>query len=293
MQIVRYVILSFVIFLTLSLPLSAQTTEEDLAAQQWALEVENRILDFMEELDQLSHASNLQVRISEANVESGSYTRILNQKLQMLSDRLMSIDYRWNTFTQSEQVTIANDDHLMELMSQTELLKQAISDTIESQKQRCEAIKNFVDAERLIYSQDSVYKMLYKKAKNLSLVQKLAPQLDKLKAEEQVHFERIQSSYDKTKDIAELVPQLNKRAAALNEKYFKIKSLSEKIQAMEFKPLVQRIKDYLLEIACVSVILMFLTTLTAKLKAAKKAREMLKKQTEMLNRTNGSDYPTI
>ena len=128
---------------------------------------------------------------------------------------------------------------------------------------------------------------------NYSLVQKLAPQLEKLKAEEQVHFERIQSSYDKSKSAADLIPQLNKRAATLNEKYFKIKALSEKIQAMEYKPFVQRIKDYLLEIACVSVILMFFTMLTAKLKAAKNAREMLKKQKQLLNRTNGSDYPTI
>lgn len=293
MQIVRYIILSFVIFLTLSLPLTAQTTEEELANQQWVLEVENHILDFQEELNQLSNASNVQIRISENNVESGSYTRILNQKLQMVSDKLMSIEYRWNTYTQSEQTTIANDEHLMELMSQTEMLKQAIADTIESQKQRYEAIKNFLDAEKLINSQDSVYKILYKKAFNFSLIQKFAPQLDKLKAEEQVHFERIQSSYNKAKDITETVPQLSKRAAALNEEYFKIKALSEKIQAMEFKPLVQRIKDYLLEIACVSVILMFITTFTAKLKAAKKAREMLKKQKDMLSRANGSDYPTI
>ena len=126
-----------------------------------------------------------------------------------------------------------------------------------------------------------------------SLVQKLTPQLEKLKAEEQVHFERIQNSFDKSKAAVELVPQLGKRAETLNEQYFKIKALSEKIQAMEFKPFVQRIKDYLLEIACVTVILMFLSMMVAKLKATKDAREMLKKQKQLLDRTNGSDYPTI
>ena len=291
MQIVRYIILSFVIFLTLSL--SAQTSEDELANQQWVMEVEDRILNFMDELDQLSYTSNLQIRISEANIETGSYTRILNQKVQLVNDRLMSIDYRWNVFKQSEQDVIASDEHLMELMSQTEQLKQAIADTLESQKKKCEAIADFVATEQLLSFQDSIYKVLYKKAMNYSLVQKLAPQLEKLKAEEQVHFERIQSSYDKSKSAADLIPQLNKRAAMLNEKYFKIKALSEKIQAMEYKPFVQRIKDYLMEIACVSVILMFFTMLTAKLKAAKNARAMLKKQKDLLNRANGSDYPTI
>ena len=57
MQIVRYIILSFVIFLTL--PLSVQAQEDELAAQQWVMEVEDRILNFMDELDQLSYASNL------------------------------------------------------------------------------------------------------------------------------------------------------------------------------------------------------------------------------------------
>ena len=73
MQIVRYIILSFVIFL--SLPLLAQTTEDELAAQQWVMEVEGRILNFMDELDELSYASNVQIRISDVNLETGSSVR--------------------------------------------------------------------------------------------------------------------------------------------------------------------------------------------------------------------------
>ena len=291
MQIVKYIIMGLAVFLSLSL--SAQMEGDEEAAQQWAAEVENRILNFNEELNQLSMATNVQVRISDANLESGSYIRNLNQKLQLVSDRLMSIEYRWNTFTQSEQAVIANDEHLMELMAQTELLKQSLSDTIESQKKKCEAINDFVKAECLILSQDSIYKVLYNRAMKLSLVQKLTPQLEKLKAEEQVHFERIQNSFDKSKAAVDLVPQLENRATSLNEQFFKIKALSEKIQAMKYIPFVQRVKDYLLGIACVSVILMFFTMIISKLKAAKKARAMLKKQKELFNRTNGSDYPTI
>lgn len=291
MQIVKYIIMGLAVFLSLSL--SAQMEGDEEAAQQWAAEVESRILNFNEELNQLSLATNVQVRFSEVNLESGSYIRNLNQKLQLVSDRLMSIEYRWNTFTQSEQAVIASDEHLMELMAQTELLKQSLSDTIELQKKKCEAISDFMETEHLILSQDSIYKVLYNRAMKLSMVQKLTPQLEKLKAEEQVHFERIQNSFDKSKAAVDLIPQLGDRAAVLNEQYFKIKALSEKIQAMKYKPFVQRVKDYLLEIACVSVILMFFTMIISKLRAAKKAREMLKKQKDLFNRTNGSDYPTI
>ena len=293
MQIGKYIILSLIVFLSLSLKLSAQSSEEDWAAQQYEAEVEARILDFQAELDQLSDAANMQGRISVSSIESGSYTRTLKQKLKLVSDRLTSFDYRWNTYTQSEQAAIANSEQLMQLMAQTELLKQAVADTLKSQKQKCDAIDAFVAAERLISSQDSVYTILYKKALSLSLVQKFAPQLEKVKAEEQAHFEKIQSSFNNSKAAVEMVPQLEKRAADLNEKFFKIKALSEKIQAMEFKPLVQRVKDYLLGIACLAVILMFFTMITSKLKAAKKAREMLKKQKDLLNRAEGNDYPTI
>ena len=62
---------------------------------------------------------------------------------------------------------------------------------------------------------------------------------------------------------------------------------------MEYKPFIERIKSYLLGLACVSVILVFLNILVTKLAGLKKARQMLKKQKDMWNKTNGSEYPTI
>ena len=292
MQIVKYLILNLAILLSLSL--SAQTQGEDIMSEQeWEAEVGYRIHDFIDELNQLTNAGNLRIRISEANIESGAYTRMLSQKLRLMNNQLQSIEFRWNAFTQSEQAVIANNDELMALMAQAQQLKQAVADTIEAQQKRCDAITDFVDAERLILSQDSVYKKLYKKAQNLSMVQKLAPQLEKVKGEEQALFEKIQISYDKSKAAATTVPVLSKRAAVLDEKFYKIKALSEKIQAMEYKPFLQRIKDYLLGFACVAIILMFVSTFSAKLKAAKQAREMLKKQKDLFNKNNGNDYPTI
>ena len=295
MQIVKYIILSLTFFL--SLTLSAQTaaliSEDELAAMEYDAEVESRILEFKGELEQIYMATNVQGHLTESRIVSGSYTRILKQKLQIVSDRFMSVNYRWATFTQSEQAVIANNEHLLELMAQTELFKQALADTIESQKNKCKAIDDFLVAERLILSQDSVYTIIYKKAFNLSLVKKFTPQLEKLKVEEQAHFSKIQNSYNQSKAAVELVPLLENRATTLNEQYFKIQALSGKIQAMEYKPIVQRLKDYLLEIACVSVILMFFTMIVSKLKAAKKARQMYKQQAEMFKRTQGTDYPTI
>ena len=89
------------------------------------------------------------------------------------------------------------------------------------------------------------------------------------------------------------MPQLNKRAAYLNEHYYATKAMSEKIQAMEYKPLIQRIKDYLLGLACVAVILIFVNMIKTKIDAAKKAREAVKQQMELLHNNSQTNYPTI
>ena len=62
---------------------------------------------------------------------------------------------------------------------------------------------------------------------------------------------------------------------------------------MEYKSPIERAKDYLMGVAYVAVILIFINMVTTKLQAAKKAREMLKKQKDLLNKNNNEDYPTI
>ena len=191
------------------------------------------------------------------------------------------------------QVIIAGNEDLMMLMNEAENLKQALTDTLALQQKRYDAINDFLEAERLIVSYDSVYDKMYKEALGFSLVQQLAPKLEKVKGDEQAIFEKIQTCYNNSKGVDEVVPQLSKRVAILEDKFYGIKALSEKIQAMEYKPFIQRIKDYLLGLACVSIILMFFSTVITKIQATKKAREMLKKQKELLKKTNGTDYPTI
>ena len=256
-------------------------------------ELEERFMEFADELNRLSKASNLQIRISESNIESGTYTRILQEKINIINTEYQSIDYRWTTLTQAEQSDIAKSKYLMELMAKVQSIKQAIADTIASQQNKCQAISDFLVAERLILSQDSTFARLYKQAHALSMVQKLAPRLEKVKAQEKVLFERLQISYDKSKATAEMVPQLKKRETVLDEHFYKLKTLDEKIQSMEYKPFIERIKSYLLGMACVSVILVFLNILVTKLAGFKKARQILKKQKELLNKTNGSEYPMI
>ena len=87
------------------------------------------------------------------------------------------------------------------------------------------------------------------------------------------------------------MPQLDKKATALNDRFFSIKAQSDKIQQLKYEPIIQRIKDYLMGIAYVAVILIFVNMIISKWQAAKKTKQAVEQQAEMLKKEH--DYPTI
>jgi hypothetical protein len=73
-----------------------------------------------------------------------------------------------------------------------------------------------------------------------------------------------------------------------------MKSVSENVQALEYKPLFQRLKDYVMGFAAVAIILMFFNGMLAKFNAYKQKAASLKKYNDMLNKNGqGTQYPTI
>ena len=256
-------------------------------------EQEGRIWRFWNEYIQLSNASGLQIRITDSNIESGSFIRLFREKVQVMNDGLQSVDFRWNAFVQQEQADLAGNEDLMKQMAQVQNLRQAVADTIAAAQKRCDAIADFIAAERFILAQDTIYAKLYKRARLLSLTNKTAPRLEKVKAQEQALFAKLKEHYDKSRAATALVPQLSKRATIIDEHYYSLKTLDEKIQAMKYQPLIVRIKDYLMGLACVSVILLFLNMVATKLQAIKKARELFRKQKEVFGKTGEGDYPCI
>jgi len=154
-------------------------------------------------------------------------------------------------------------------------------------------LADFVKAQHLLFEKDSVYNHLYRTAFQLSLIQKAAPKLEKVKAKEQELFAQLQTTYDGAKNAVTLIPSLAKSMENLDEKFAKYKVMSEKIQAMEYKPFIQRIKDYLIGLACVAIIILFFNLILSKLQALKKARQAAKQYQEALDRQGGGVYPTI
>ena len=286
----RYILL---LLLCLSIPLAAEeANEEQQYSLQFQTEMRAQLDKLTAELDQLADDTKKQTTITDKDLKTAYSVRTLEAKAQRLNHRMESLNVKWDAFNASYLGFISENDTLMELMTKAQLLKQSLSDTITAQQTKCQAIRDFLAAEQIVLSQDSMYNRIYKQAFRLSFVQKLTPQLEKLKAKEQAHFTPIQEAYDKAKTAASTVPQLKERAELLSESFFTIKSRSEKIQQMQYMPLMQRFKDYLIGFACFAVIFMLFNNLTTKWQAAKQKKEAIKKQAEML-RKQQNDYPTI
>ena len=303
----QYIVLALLAF-TLSGPLMAQQQpapsdqgaktegKEELSAEQQALalEIESRLAQFSDEFSQLQVVSNFTLTPDAKLGVTKNFVGVLKQRFKFYDQRFNSLDVMWNTYTQAQQMDIANNEDLMKKVADVEQVRQAIKDTLDAKADMVKAVEDFANADQYIMSQVGVYKKLYKRAFQLSLVKKLTPQLEKVKARESLIFEKLQASYDSAKAASEMIPSLQPRMNILDEQFVVMKSVSEKVQALEYKPIIQRVKDYLIGLAAVAIILLFLSMLKSKYKAYKDKLASMKKMDEMMKK-QGKDaqYPTI
>lgn len=247
----------------------------DLPTETYAKgETEIKIQQFIDEINRI-----IEKQINDAD------------DLNEANKRLNSLDIKWNAFFQSKQNEIAENEQVLDMVSSYQQLRQATTDTIGIRKQRMEASENFAKADKFIASKKKEYQELYETAVQLSLVQKLADQLEALKGKEQLLSAEVDKNYEQAKEAANLQKGLKHKMEKLENNYIELKNYSEKIQAAEYKPFFERIKEYLFGLAAVTIILMFVNMLQAKIKMIKQARENAKKFKEM--NQGQDDYPTI
>lgn len=259
------------------------------------IELRSRMMQYVDDLKQLYMLTDLELSPDASTPVSDALITTFNNHLKSYNQSLQAIDTRWSTYFQAQQAKIAEDEELLTIVAEYQQLKQTVSDTLAAKKTQVETLDNFSKAEAFILSQDEAYKTLYKEAYELSLVAKLAPQLEKVKAQEQVLFSSLTTQYESAKAALELFPVLKPRVEVLQEKYTDLSGVSAKIQEMAYKPLIQRVKDYLLGFAAVSIVLLFFNFMISKFQAWKKMRESMKQMKENMNKLNGGGnyYPTI
>lgn len=253
-----------------------------------------RISQFAVELRGIAQATDVQVEVDPRTSVSPALIASYCDHIRSLELSFRSLLTRWDTYQLAQQYEIAASDTLLLAMADLDQLRQAVADSIAKRKEVCQALKDFHDGEQYIQNQDTLYKKLYKQAFSLSLVPKSAPLLAKLKAREALAFADLQLHYDKVKAAVALVPALAPRLHAVDDHFIELKAVSAKIQQMSYKPLMVRIKDYLIGFAAVAILLLFFNLIVQKYRASKKAREAMKQYQGMLNDSRmNNEYPTI
>ena len=281
------------IFLT-ALPMTGwaqdgMTTDEEL--DSISADITERMLLFQEEVMQLHALSRFRVDIDMDMPLTEPLLDVVGDRIRALNAALNSFTVRWNTYSQAQQVYVADNDDLLNKVAQIQQIRQAVADSMAARQQQYDQLTAFCKAEQMIYGNDKTYRQLYKQAAQLSLSPKLAGRLEKVKAEEQVLFADIQTNYAQAKTSAEAFPGLKLRMKGMDSKFFELQSVSTKIQEMAYKPFIQRIKDYLFGLAAVAILLLFFNLMSSKLKVIKQARDKAKSLKDMASGQH--NYPTI
>lgn len=271
--------------------LLAQTKEIEEQQDSETIAIKVKMLSFKSELSDLYERAMVFLDFDAQAKMKNPQQNLYEDRMKRLKTALQSFNSRWTTYTQAQQVYIADNDSLLNWVGEIQLIQQALSDSLDSKKLQYDQLVGFNKAEDFLFSQDSIYKEMYKEAVSLSLVSKLAPRLEALKAKEQLKFADIQSNYDKAKEAVVVFPGLSKRMEKIDARYIQLKSMSGKIQEMAFKPFIQRVKDYLMGFAAVAILLMFANLAVSRLKSIKQARDQAKKLRDTLQ--GKQDYPTI
>lgn len=270
-RIKNFVLMAVALFAML--PMYAQSFAE--------IETEERLTKelklFNDELKKLQTASDRVKKIAE---------------IERLEQDITHYDLNFETFLQTDGQKIQTSRSLTAKFLEMKAEREALSQSLEKKKESIGNIEAFTKAETFISAQDSVYIAMYKAARRYSMSSKTGKFLAKVKSREAILTAKVEQSYSAAFAAAESTPELKDRLAALEEEYAEMMSLSEKIQTAQYKPFIQRIKDYLMSFAAVSVILMFFSMLQTKIATAKQMRDNMKKMKAALKKDD-DNIPTL
>lgn len=213
-------------------------------------------------------------------------------QLKTIQRLITSLSNNWDNWYKDQQALIALDDSLSQMVVEFQEAQTMANDSLVSRQNILDAITQFHRAEKTVKDAMAEYKKMEKEAERLSMLEQLASQLEKLKGREQVRLAEVQASYDQAKQATAVNPTLQKSMAKLEDIFIDIKISSDHIQQAAFKPLFERIKDYLMGLAAVSIILMFVSFLMMRLQSAIKAKKAAEEMKKLMDQQN-QDYPTI
>ncbi len=207
--------------------------------------------------------------------------------------QINTLDVQWTTYYQARQDIIADHSGLMDLVATYQQLKQQATDTLAANRLHISNETNFRAAQRCILSHVDAYKSMDSEATKLSLVAATAQKLEELKNKEQLIWADVDKQYQTAKGIADKDSSYMAQLEPITQQYLELKKLSENIQKAKYVPFFEKIKEYLIGLAAVAIISMFVIMLQARIKSIKQAKEAAKKMKNMFPNKGNDENPTI
>ena len=215
------------------------------------------------------------------------------RRMESAEQNISFYQQKWDMTVEMNKPFITEDQtEILNLLTEFPALTQQFKDAIEKQKQTASAKDAVNNIFKKLDGEEAAYRSLYKKAQILSLHKKGTPQLEQLKASEKLHFEELTQYYNTAKQGAEQFPALKEKFAKAENTYIKVSAISKQIQELAYQPFIDRAKNYLIGLGAVAMILMFFNMMITKFKAAKDAKNAMKKYQDMVKQNN-NDIPTI
>ena len=269
------------------------TGEEPAIDERTRLEIQTRLDQYLEGMTRIHDAVVARLPISNDVQFTEGYLKMIDHRLKSMETNMKSIGVRWDNYCPLQQWAISQDEGLMASVETFEILRQEATDSMEVRKQQVLTMQAFLDAQAMFERLDTAYNTIGKKAFSLSLTAKTAPLLEKEKKKEAILFAQVEEKFALAQQAGQYHLVSPERMAELEDSYAALKNKSDTIQAMTYKPLIQRVKDYLLGLAAVAVLLMFVSMVSSKVKTIKSMRENAKKLKESMKLNGMDDYPTI
>ncbi|MCF0166745.1 MAG: hypothetical protein HUJ89_06275 [Bacteroidales bacterium] len=243
-------------------------------------------------------------REAEISAQLGEWYKQLKQQLSMVpymtesrlkvaEETSLLLQKSWDNYLDRHKGEITDDCvEINNMIADFPNLQKKLAEAIASTRAKTQAQEDILLTAKEMEGIEEEFNQMYDKALKLSLVKNLAPQLDELKVSEQLRFSEITAVYEKAKQAAVADPAWTKRFEELERKYIQVKLMSQKIEALEYKPLFERIKDYILSLGAIAMVLLFFNMIQTKLKAAKDAKKSMKEMQKFIKKSQ-EDIPVI
>lgn len=203
---------------------------------------------------------------------------------------LADFSTRWDLYYQAQAAVIGSNKSLLDACTGLLAGKEELTQKAADKRTGLQAKADFEEAGRFMAEKDSVYRRLLKSAQRFSQVQATGKQLKKVQTREQLLTAQLDRHYGAAQ--AAVAADASLDISPLEEKYLNLKNYSAMIQACQYKPFIERIKDWLLSFAAVAMLLMFANMVQGKIQAARQMKENMKKMQEQLHK-NDDEIPTI